>query len=108
MNNTGEQVADDNRKKDYTSAGSATHSLYCRIAQQQADQRGDDGYSDGVDKRVHRFGVHHELAEVGQRKRPSVVRKGIEHDEQQRYYDKYKQKQRVGYRPVAPAHEEMG
>ena len=25
MNNTGEQVADDNRKKDYTSAGSATH-----------------------------------------------------------------------------------
>ena len=54
------------------------------------------------------FGVHHELAEVGQRKRPSVVRKGIEHDEQQRYYDKYKQKQRVGYRPVAPAHEEMG
>lgn len=31
MNNTGEQVADDNRKKDYTSAGSATHSLYCRL-----------------------------------------------------------------------------
>lgn len=31
MNNTDEQVADDNRKKDYTSAGSATHSLYCRL-----------------------------------------------------------------------------
>ena len=82
--------------------------IRCRIAQQQADQRGDNGYSDGVDKRVHRFGVHHELAEVGQRKRSPFVRKGIEHDEQQRYYDKYKQKQRVGYRPVAPAHEEMG
>ena len=32
MNNTGEQVADDNRKKDYTSAGSATHSLLLPVA----------------------------------------------------------------------------
>ena len=30
--------------------------IRCRIAQQQADVRGDNGYSDGVDKRVHRFG----------------------------------------------------
>ena len=47
--------------------------IRCRIAQQQADQRGDNGYSDGADKRVHRFGVHHELAEVGQRKLGGMV-----------------------------------
>ena len=46
MNNTGEQVADDNRKKDYTSAGSATHSLYCRLPLPPPRQNGpDDTYN---------------------------------------------------------------
>ena len=46
MNNTGEQVADDNRKKDYTSAGSATHSLYCRLPPPPPTPNGpDDTYN---------------------------------------------------------------
>lgn len=46
MNNTGEQVADDNRKKDYTSAGSARHSLYCRLPLPPPRQNGpDDTYN---------------------------------------------------------------
>jgi hypothetical protein len=56
--------------------------IRCRIAQHEADQRCDDGYSDGVDKGVHRLGMYHELAEVGKRKRSPFVRKGVEHDEQ--------------------------
>ena len=56
--------------------------ILCRIAQQQADQRGDNGYSDGVDKRVHRFGVHHELAEVGKGESSVGIRKGVQHNQQ--------------------------
>ena len=77
-----------------------------RIAQQQTGQGRDYGDSDGIDKCVQRFGVHHEFAEVGKGESTFGIRKGIQHDEQQRHYYKYKQKQRIGYRPVTPAHEE--
>ena len=53
-----------------------------RITQQQARQRRDDGYADGIYERVHRFRVHHELAEIGEGKRSVGIRKGVQHNQQ--------------------------
>ena len=53
-----------------------------RITQQQARQRRDDGYADGIYERVHRFRVHHELAEIGEGKGSVGIRKGVQHNQQ--------------------------
>ena len=58
-----------------------TEDIGSRIAQQQARQRGDDGYADGVDEGVHRFGVHHKLAEVGKGECSLGICKGIQHNQ---------------------------
>ena len=67
-----------------------------RVAEDDASQRGEDGYSDGVDKRVHRFGMGEEFGEISQCKVSGFVCKRIDNNQQQRNDDKDYGKNQVG------------
>ena len=56
-------------------------------------------------KGVYRLGMDHKLTEIGEGKHPLVIRKGVIHDQEERYHDKDGQEQDIRNGPVPSSHK---
>ena len=70
------------------------------VAQQDAEQRVEEGDADGVDEGVDGLGVRQELLEVVEREPAVFIGEGEHHDEHQGQHHEYRCEDGVGYRPA--------